>query len=87
MILRNYQDADVRTLRRRRWQRDLESMRGDVRGFGEMDDEVGPVSGGVTAASSTASRSPGEAIFIGVSTGVLVWAITNFLNKVFGGGK
>jgi len=75
MIVHHYQDADVRTLRRRRWQRDLEGY----------DDERGSVTGAVVAASST--RTPGEAIFVGVTTGVLVWAITNFLNKMFGGGK
>lgn len=78
MMVRGLQDADVRALRRRRWQRDLA-------GYAAHEDEAA-VTGGITASSST-TRTAGEAIFIGVSTGVLVWAITNFLNKVFGGGK
>ncbi len=77
MLVRRYQDADVRSLRRRRWQRDLSA-------YGVAENEATAVGAAVAA---TNQRSSGEAIFIGVTTGVLVWTITNILNKLFGSGK
>jgi hypothetical protein len=43
------------------------------------------VAGGITAAEVT-TRTPAEAISIGVTTGVLVFAITRILDRMFFGG-
>lgn len=57
--------------RRRRWQR-------------ELADYVPSSVGTAVAEDESRHASVGRAVFIGVTTGVLVWTITRLLDRTFG---
>lgn len=64
--------------RRRRWQRELSGAA-----------DVAAATGAGAAVGDSALQGAGRAIFIGVTTGVLVWTITRLLDRSFGlsGGR
>lgn len=64
--------------RHRRLQRELD-------GFAQS--ETATASGAGVAAAAGALDGTGRAIFIGVSTGVLVWTVTRLLDRAFGLSK
>lgn len=56
-----------------------------TRRVGEFEAEA-TATGGVTAALTEPSTAA-HSIFVGVTTGVLVWTATNILNSLFGSKK
>jgi len=62
----------------------MSALRGDVRGFGQTPEVIGAETAAFMPNGGAAASSPARAIFIGVSTGVLVWTVTRILDRVFG---
>jgi len=75
--LRRYGDSATQYVawRRRR-------ARALSQGFADFDVPVA-----ISESVATMQRSAKDAIFIGVTTGVLVWTITHMLDRFFGGAK
>lgn len=68
--------------RRRRWQRDVQGYPLGVYGDAAI---TASVIGGDVAAEDSMFDGAAKSIFIGVSTGVIVWTVTHLLNRFFPG--